>query len=374
MQEKKRQQAKDDDSDAADSIYAACSLLREADDGTATPSLPFVRWLCSGENAMRKLWAELLRNDSLLDIAARANVYFALLELLKLFATHASYTVLLLLPGYEQSPPLIEHLKKLNLQAEVFSRGAAQVGEDAVANEALGICLDLRAAFALLESAVAKWQSCMPSSDGTSRLSRWLQVLLPAERVGSSSTIGATGASASTSTSAFTGATSYCASMRELQFRMVEGLSDGHFYRNGKPAHASGLYAHSSKGRNHSADSSLSKINRGGQLRIHQELSSISTSLPLSAQSSIFVVVDESRHGCRCAPHPFCCCCSLSHADHRPYSVGASGYSGYSALLMQYGRSDLLRALITGPAGTPYENGCFLFDILLPPDYPDSPP
>jgi ubiquitin-protein ligase len=41
---------------------------------------------------------------------------------------------------------------------------------------------------------------------------------------------------------------------------------------------------------------------------------------------------------------------------------------------MQYGRSDLLRALITGPAATPYENGCFLFDILLPPDYPDSPP
>jgi len=35
---------------------------------------------------------------------------------------------------------------------------------------------------------------------------------------------------------------------------------------------------------------------------------------------------------------------------------------------------DLLRALITGPAGTPYANGVFLFDILLPPDFPDVNP
>ncbi|KAH7717023.1 hypothetical protein AAVH_15537, partial [Aphelenchoides avenae] len=30
--------------------------------------------------------------------------------------------------------------------------------------------------------------------------------------------------------------------------------------------------------------------------------------------------------------------------------------------------------LIIGPVGTPYANGCFLFDVYQPPDYPNSPP
>lgn len=29
--------------------------------------------------------------------------------------------------------------------------------------------------------------------------------------------------------------------------------------------------------------------------------------------------------------------------------------------------------LITGPADTPYANGCFEFDVYFPPDYPNSP-
>lgn len=37
-------------------------------------------------------------------------------------------------------------------------------------------------------------------------------------------------------------------------------------------------------------------------------------------------------------------------------------------------RIDLLRAAIVGPAGTPYHNGLFFFDIQFPSDYPHSPP
>ena len=37
-------------------------------------------------------------------------------------------------------------------------------------------------------------------------------------------------------------------------------------------------------------------------------------------------------------------------------------------------RTDLLRAAMLGPAGTPYHDGLFLFDIRLPHDYPTSPP
>jgi len=35
---------------------------------------------------------------------------------------------------------------------------------------------------------------------------------------------------------------------------------------------------------------------------------------------------------------------------------------------------DLLRAVIMGPAGTPYHDGLFFFDIYFPPQYPNVPP
>ncbi|KAK7390815.1 hypothetical protein VNO78_18910 [Psophocarpus tetragonolobus] len=37
-------------------------------------------------------------------------------------------------------------------------------------------------------------------------------------------------------------------------------------------------------------------------------------------------------------------------------------------------RMDLLRAVIVGPYGTPYQDGLFFFDFHLPPEYPDVPP
>lgn len=37
-------------------------------------------------------------------------------------------------------------------------------------------------------------------------------------------------------------------------------------------------------------------------------------------------------------------------------------------------RMDLLRAVIIGPAGTPYHDGLFVFDVHFPPNYPDIPP
>ena len=55
-----------------------------------------------------------------------------------------------------------------------------------------------------------------------------------------------------------------------------------------------------------------------------KEIASLSTSLPLEWDSSIHVQVDSSR-------------------------------------------MDLLKALIVGPKGTPYQNGVFVFDIYLPP-------
>eukprot|EP00058_Branchiostoma_floridae_P025036 XP_002610526.1 hypothetical protein BRAFLDRAFT_65691 [Branchiostoma floridae] len=64
--------------------------------------------------------------------------------------------------------------------------------------------------------------------------------------------------------------------------------------------------------------------------RLAQEAVTLSTSLPLSASSSVFVRCDEDR-------------------------------------------LDIMKVLITGPSDTPYANGCFEFDVYFPQDYPNSP-
>jgi len=37
-------------------------------------------------------------------------------------------------------------------------------------------------------------------------------------------------------------------------------------------------------------------------------------------------------------------------------------------------RMDLLRAVIIGASGTPYQDGLFFFDFHIPPEYPQVPP
>jgi ubiquitin-protein ligase len=65
--------------------------------------------------------------------------------------------------------------------------------------------------------------------------------------------------------------------------------------------------------------------------RLVQEISSLSTGLPLIPESSVFMRVDQDR-------------------------------------------PDVMTAMITGPPGTPYSNGCYEFHIYCPSDYPKVPP
>lgn len=76
---------------------------------------------------------------------------------------------------------------------------------------------------------------------------------------------------------------------------------------------------------------SSSSVKRTRMLHIASEIAGLSNDLPVEWHSGIFVVVDEER-------------------------------------------PDALKALIMPPEGTPYENGCFEFDIYLPLAYPDCPP
>ncbi|KAG8774535.1 hypothetical protein FRC16_005064 [Serendipita sp. 398] len=66
-------------------------------------------------------------------------------------------------------------------------------------------------------------------------------------------------------------------------------------------------------------------------LAIARELAVLTTNLPVAWDSSVFLRVDESR-------------------------------------------VDIIKALITGPEGTPYENGCYMFDIFLGASYNHTPP
>ncbi|KAH7887767.1 hypothetical protein F5I97DRAFT_1805231 [Phlebopus sp. FC_14] len=66
-------------------------------------------------------------------------------------------------------------------------------------------------------------------------------------------------------------------------------------------------------------------------LAIAKELAVLTTNLPVAWDSSIFMRVDENR-------------------------------------------VDIIKALIIGPEGTPYQDGCYLFDIFLGPSYNQSPP
>jgi len=76
---------------------------------------------------------------------------------------------------------------------------------------------------------------------------------------------------------------------------------------------------------------SCSHSNKERIMRLAQETGTLTNSLPLNDSSSVFVRVDEDR-------------------------------------------IDTMSALITGPSGTPYSNGCFVFDIFFPSEYPNGPP
>ncbi|EFJ41428.1 hypothetical protein VOLCADRAFT_35628, partial [Volvox carteri f. nagariensis] len=65
--------------------------------------------------------------------------------------------------------------------------------------------------------------------------------------------------------------------------------------------------------------------------RITGEISGLATGLPLDWEAAAFVAVDDNR-------------------------------------------VDVIRALVFPASDTPYANGAFIFDIYLPPEYPNLPP
>ncbi|VDN82160.1 unnamed protein product [Brugia pahangi] len=108
----------------------------------------------------------------------------------------------------------------------------------------------------------------------------------------------------------------YVKVMKALQFDTVSFFTEGSFIP----------YHYESSLSSVGTSSSMGKRTR----RLAQEIVTLSNSLPLSSSSSVFVRACEER-------------------------------------------LDVMKVLITGPADTPYMNGCFEFDVWFPTDYPNSP-
>ena len=78
-------------------------------------------------------------------------------------------------------------------------------------------------------------------------------------------------------------------------------------------------------------DAGSTRLSRKGIMRVGKELCVFQKSLPLSFSSTVFMRTDDSK-------------------------------------------SHIMQFIITGPEDTPYSNGCFLFDLVIPSNFPDCPP
>jgi ubiquitin-protein ligase len=114
--------------------------------------------------------------------------------------------------------------------------------------------------------------------------------------------------------------------MRDEAYNTVENLAATHYFREGGAARRAGAAA--AGGAASAAGAGASSMKR--HMRVSAEMANLPT-LAVNYPSSILVRQDESS-------------------------------------------IDYLRALMTGPADTPYAGGCFFFDVYLPPSYPQVNP
>ncbi|XP_022332916.2 dual E2 ubiquitin-conjugating enzyme/E3 ubiquitin-protein ligase BIRC6-like isoform X4 [Crassostrea virginica] len=274
--------------------------------------LPDVMYELLSQSCIVPAISSYLRNDSVLDMARHIPLYRALLELLRGIAVTPSLVPLLLPLEKDNGPDTATSvgvlLDKMRVCVDTYAsrlktnkakNGTGNLAEEEE-NEGLAMLI--------------------PNIQETARI-----VKVATERLQKSTESETSSEEADKDKSGQAGQASaekhYMTIMEEEQFGSFEFvLSDcsavkftcSHHYENN--VKAAGEVSNASRTR-----------------RLAQEATTLSTSLPLSAGSSVFVRCDEER-------------------------------------------LDIMKVMITGPSDTPYENGCFEFDVYFPPDYPTSPP
>ena len=307
---------------------------------------------------------ELLRNDSLLDIGSRMKVYRSMLNVLLLLAKHPTTAEFLSQPLYQDpddssnnSPTCKQLLSSLGSQAKVFLQlqgrptttpKKRKVDEVEILEMDESIMMatiitdTVRAVDSFIDLTAESLDSQTPvrmELSGSSSSSGGV-VDLTSDDGDCIMWISSTGSGSSSksnadivqsaSKKAKTEAESvtleseeaeYTKKMVPFRFEVIELCA---MIAAGKTTHSFSTQTNSSAG-------TVSSNPKQRMTRIAKEMATLSTNLPVEFGSSVFVRVDESR-------------------------------------------MDLIKALIVGPQGTPYANGCFEFDIYLPGDYPNKPP
>lgn len=215
----------------------------------------------------------LIRNDSITDIHLRKNVYIPLFNLLRIISEDYTANRLLV-------PDISLAFSNLNTQASVFmnlhasaSSSDAEIDSDTM--EIMTIVFDISDTYNTIQNNTSHI-IVQTTEEGVSPAS-----------------------------------SEYIHKVREMSFTEADLDVDKHLL--------------------HEAIATDSQSSRKKIIRISKELSSMSTSLPLSKESIVIVKVSRAR-------------------------------------------MDVLSFMITGPVDTPYAYGCFVFDMYLNSNYPEKPP
>ncbi|XP_028323473.1 baculoviral IAP repeat-containing protein 6 isoform X3 [Gouania willdenowi] len=294
-----------------------------------SPALPAVLQELLSQSCLIPAMSSYLRNDSVLDMARHVPLYRALLELLRAISTCTSLVPLLLpLSGdHGQSEEEDEDEENSEVQTSVGmllakmktcvdtytnrlrskrDKGKGVMKTDSTDPEPEGLTLlvpDIQRTAEIVYAATTSLRQAnqerklVETSKKMSSRPKPLSILRSVEE-------------------------KYVAAMKKLQFDTFEMVSED---EDGKLMFKVN-YHYMSQVKNASDTNSAARSRR-----LAQEAVTLSTSLPLSSSSSVFVRCDEER-------------------------------------------LDIMKVLITGPADTPYANGCFEFDVYFPQDYPNSPP
>ncbi|KAM9726353.1 LOW QUALITY PROTEIN: dual E2 ubiquitin-conjugating enzyme/E3 ubiquitin-protein ligase BIRC6 [Menidia menidia] len=293
-----------------------------------SPALPPVLQELLSQSCLIPAMSSYLRNDSVLDMARHVPLYRALLELLRAISTCTGLVPLLLPLSGDQGPDEEEEdeehsegpasvgmlLAKMKTCVDTYTnrlrskkdKSKGVVKADGADSEPEGLTLlvpDIQRTAEIVYAATTSLRQAnqerklVESSRKVSSRPKPLSILRSLEE-------------------------KYVAAMKKLQFDTFEMVSED---EEGKLMFKVN-YHYMSQVKNASDTNSAARSRR-----LAQEAVTLSTSLPLSSCSSVFVRCDEER-------------------------------------------LDIMKVLITGPADTPYANGCFEFDVYFPQDYPNSPP
>ncbi|XP_035734374.1 baculoviral IAP repeat-containing protein 6-like isoform X2 [Vespa mandarinia] len=250
-----------------------------------------------------------LRNDSVLDMARHIPLYRAVLQLLRAMALSTQLAPLLLPRvtrlGEQSIVSLLSNMRvcvdtyvhKINRTRGNKSKGVSKYPDDTEQDEGLATLIpDIQESAIIVQNATARLSNIGDDLPGLSPTAPELPLRSVEQR--------------------------YLEVMKNLRFdtyEMITENTDGGGYKFAVSYHfesnmrAAGERSHPTR-----------------MKRLAQEAVTLSTALPLSYSSSVFVRCDADR-------------------------------------------LDVMKVLITGPAETPYANGCFEFDVYFPPDYPNSP-